>query len=210
MIQPPVPTKSGSGVAFSDASDGDVRGDDNSRIAFARRLGISERWATLTQVHGSKVIEVDRPGDQGEADAMFTSIAGLPMAIFTADCAGVVVRAPGAVGVAHAGWRGAASRVVEALVDAMRGAGFEPASAAIGPALGPCCLEVGPEVSARFDGFTARTSWDSESIDLAKAITAQLDGVEIWVANRCTLHQPGWFSHRRDGTLARMATIAWL
>ena len=210
MIQPPVPTTSGSGVAFSDASDGDVRGDDSRRAALAHRLGISDRWATLTQVHSSKVVEVDRPGDQGEADAMFTSIAGLPLAIFTADCAGVVVHAPGAVGVAHAGWRGAASRVVEALVDAMRGAGFEPASAAIGPALGPCCLEVGPEVSARFDGFTARTSWDSESIDLGKAITVQLDGVEVWAANRCTLHESGWFSHRRDGTPARMATIAWL
>ena len=210
MIQPPVPTKSGSGVAFSDASDGDVRGDDTRRAALARRLGISDRWATLTQVHGSKVVEVDRPGDHGEADAMFTSIAGLPLAIFTADCAGVVVRAPGAVGVAHAGWRGAATRVAEALLTAMRGAGFEPASAAIGPAVGPCCLEVGPEVSARFDGFTARTSWDSESIDLGKAITAQLDGLEIWAASRCTLHEPGWFSHRRDGTLARMATIAWL
>ena len=210
MIQPPVPTKSGSGVAFSDASDGDVRGDDTRRAALARRLGISDRWATLTQVHGSRVVEVDRPGDHGEADAMFTSIAGLPLAIFTADCAGVVVHGPGAVGVAHAGWRGAATRVAEALLTAMRGAGFEPASAAIGPAVGPCCLEVGPEVSARFDGFTARTSWDSESIDLGKAITAQLDGLEIWAASRCTLHEPGWFSHRRDGTLARMATIAWL
>lgn len=210
MIQPPVPTMSGRGVAFSDASDGDVRGDANRRTALARRLGISDRWATLTQVHGSNVVEVDRPGDQGEADAMFTSIAGLPLAIFTADCAGVVVQAPGAVGVAHAGWRGAASRVVEALTNAMRAAGFEPASAAIGPALGPCCLEVGPEVSALFDGFTARTSWDTESIDLAKAITSQLAGLEIWMADRCTRHEPGWFSHRRDGTLARMATVAWL
>jgi polyphenol oxidase len=210
MILPPVPTMSGGGVAFSDASDGDVRSDDVRRTDLARRLGISDRWATLTQVHGADVVEVDRSGDQGEADAMFTSVTGLPLAIFTADCAGVVVQAPGAVGVAHAGWRGAASRVVEALVTRMRGAGFEPASAAIGPALGPCCLEVGPEVSARFDGFTARTSWDSESIDLELAITSQLGGLKVWAANRCTLHEPGWFSHRRDGTLARMATIAWL
>jgi hypothetical protein len=197
-------------VAFSDASDGDVHSDDARRADLARRLGISDRWATLTQVHGSKVVEVDRPGLQGEADAMFTATSGLPLAIFTADCAGVVVQAPGAVGVAHAGWRGAASGVVEALVTGMRRAGFEPATAAIGPALGPCCLEVGPEVSARFDGFTARTSWDSESIDLEQAITSQLGGMKVWAANRCTLHEPGWFSHRRDGTVARMATIAWL
>ncbi len=210
MIQPPAPTRSGSGVAFSDASDGDVRGDVARRADLARRLGISDRWATLTQVHGSKVVEVDRGGDQGEADAMFTSIPGLPLAIFTADCAGVVVQAPQAVGVAHAGWRGAASGVVEALITGMRHAGFEPVSAAIGPALGPCCLEVGPEVIARFGGFTANTSWGSQSIDLGRAVEAQLGGVEVWAAGRCTLHESGWFSHRRDRTIARMATIAWL
>jgi len=210
MIRPPVPTMSGGGVAFSDAAEGDVRGDDLSRADLARRLGITDRWATLTQVHGSKVVRVDQPGDQGEADAMFTSIAGLPLAIFTADCAGVVVRAPGAVGVAHAGWRGAAGGVVEALIKDMRGAGFDPGSAAIGPALGPCCLEVGPEVSARFDGFTATTSWGAPSVDLWAAIGAQLHGLEIWTAGKCTLHEPGWFSHRRDGALARMATVAWL
>jgi len=210
MILPPVPTKSGSGVAFSDASDGDLRGDQARRSDLARRLGISDRWATLSQVHGSKVVEVVRPGDQGEADAMFTAISGLPLAIFTADCAGVVVQAQEAIGIAHAGWRGAVSGVVEALLIGMRRAGFEPASASIGPALGPCCLEVGPEVSARFDGFTANTTWGSGSIDLGRAIEAQLGGLEIWAAGRCTLHEPGWFSHRRDRTLARMATIAWM
>lgn len=210
MILAPVPTRSGGGVAFSDASDGDVRGDAARRTDLARRLGISDRWATLTQVHGSNVVEVDRPGDQGEADAMFTSVGALPLAIFTADCAGVVVQAPGAVGVAHAGWRGAASGVVAALVSGMQAAGFHPVSAAIGPSLGSCCLEVGPEVSDRFDGFTARTSWGSESIDLVQAISSQLGGLNVWVADRCTLHEPGWFSHRRDRSLARMATIAWL
>jgi hypothetical protein len=197
-------------VAFSDASDGDVRSDEVRRTDLARRLGISDRWATLTQVHGSNVLEAHRPGDQGEADAMFTSVTVLPLVIFTADCAGVVVQAPGAVGVAHAGWRGAANRVVAALVTAMRDAGFDPVSAEIGPALGPCCLEVGPEVSARFEGFTAQTSWGSESIDLEQAVTSQLGGLDVWAANKCTLHEPGWFSYRRDRTIARMATIAWL
>jgi hypothetical protein len=141
---------------------------------------------------------------------MFTSKTGLPLAIFTADCAGVVVRAPGAVGVAHAGWRGAANGVVAALIADMRRAGFEPSGAAVGPALGPCCLEVGPEVSARFEGFTTNTSWGSPSIDLGKAVMAQLGGLEIWATARCTFHEPGSFSHRRNRTLARMAAIGWL
>jgi YfiH family protein len=210
MIEPPVPTKSGGGVAFSDASDGDLRADPDRRSELARRLGIPDRWATLTQVHGSRVVEVNEPGDHGEADAMFTSRTGLPLAIFTADCAGVVVHAHRAVGVAHAGWRGAAEGVVATLIAAMRRAGFEPYSAAIGPTLGSCCLEVGPEVSTRFEGFTSNTSWGSPSIDLGKAVVAQLDGIATWTAARCTMHEPGSFSHRRDRTLARMAAIGWL
>ena len=197
-------------MAFSDAADGDVRNDHSRRADLARRLEVSDRWATVEQVHGSHVVEVDEPGDHGQADAMFTSRAGLPLAIFTADCAGVAVLARGAVGVAHAGWRGAADRVVEALVLRMRAAGYEPFSAAIGPTIGPCCLEVGPEVIARFDGFTSSTSWGSPSIDLERAIEAQLGGLKTSVTGSCTRHLPGWFSHRRDRTPARMATIAWM
>ena len=208
MIQPPVPT--GSGVAFSDASDGDIRGNDPQRTELARRLGIPDRWATVDQVHGWRVVNVDKPGHQGEADAMFTSRKGLPLAIFNADCAGVVLQAPGAVGVAHAGWRGTAGGVVSALIADMRRAGFQPTSAQIGPTLGPCCLEVGPEVSGQFGEFTASTSWGSTSINLEEAIKKQLDGIETWVAKICTMHEPGWFSFRRDRTMARMATVVWM
>ena len=208
MIQPPVAT--GAGVAFSDASDGDIRGDNGQRTDLARRLGIPDRWATVDQVHGRQVVEVDEPGPQGKADAMFTTTRGLPLAIFTADCAGVVLHAPGAVGLAHAGWRGAAAGVVSALMTDMRRAGFEPTSAEIGPTIGPCCLEVGPEVSDQFREFTAMTSWGSTSINLEEAIKQQLDGLETWVSGICTMHEPGWFSFRRDRTMARMATVAWL
>ena len=210
MIHPPLPTASGGGVAFSEASDGDIRGNEARRSQLARRLGIPERWATLDQVHGSRVVEADGPGCLGEADAMFTSSKGLPLAIFSADCAGVVVHAPGAVGLAHAGWRGAASGVVSALITEMRRAGFKPASAQIGPTLGACCLEVGPEVIGQFGEFTATTSWGSASINLEEAIKKQLTGLEIWVAGICTMHESGWFSFRRNRTMARMATVVWM
>lgn len=210
MIRRPAPGGSGGGVAFSDASDGDLRNDRARRADVAQRLDISARWATVAQVHGSGVVEVDGPGDQGEADAMFTSRAGLPLAIFTADCAGVALLARGAVGVAHAGWRGLANGVVEALALRMRASGNEPVSAAIGPSIGPCCLEVGPEVAAQFEGFTSSTSSGSPSIDLLRAIEDQLGGLETWSAGSCTRHSPGWFSHRRDRTPDRMATIAWI
>jgi purine-nucleoside/S-methyl-5'-thioadenosine phosphorylase / adenosine deaminase len=210
MIQARVPTVSGGGVAFSDAADGDIRGSEAERTAFAKRLGITDRWATVEQVHGSRVVEVDVPGDHGQADAMFTSSPGLPLAIFTADCAGVAIHAPGALGLVHAGWRGVARGVVSALVTEMRGAGFEPAMAQIGPSIGPCCFEVGPEVSGQFGEFIATTSWGSTSINLEEAIKEQLDGLEVWSMGTCTMHEPAWLSFRRDRTMGRMATVAWM
>ncbi|MGH8928500.1 MAG: laccase domain-containing protein [Acidimicrobiia bacterium] len=227
MIRPPAPTirsgsgRSGSGqpgsgrqwdwgAAFSDASEGDLRQDLEARGRFAARLGIPSEWAIVAQVHGARVLEVDQPGEAGEGDAMFTTSVGVPLAVFTADCAGVVLGAEGAVGVAHAGWRGAAAGVVGALADRMRGAGYEPRIAAIGPTIGSCCLEVGPEVSAELGGFTSETSWGTPSVDLIRSISSQLPGVEIWRADVCTRHQAGWYSHRSDRTLKRMAALGWL
>ena len=53
-----------------------------------------------------------------------------------------------AVAVLHAGWRGLAEGVVDAGVRAL---GSGPTAAIVGPAVGPCCYEVGPDVSALFD-----------------------------------------------------------
>jgi copper oxidase (laccase) domain-containing protein len=37
-----------------------------------------------------------------------------------------------------------------------------------------------------------------------------LDGIEVWVADACTFHEEKWFSHRRDATARRLATVGWL
>lgn len=207
MIRPP----GWDGVAFSDRADGDLRGDPGARERAAHALEISEDWAMVRQVHGNVVKRVSRPGEAGEADALWTTQSGLPVAVFTADCFGVVLVAPGAVGVAHAGWRGADSDVVHRLVDEMSGSGHAPSRAAIGPGIGPCCFEVGPEVAERFEARQiAETTWGTTSVDLPDVVTAQLGGLEVWSSDSCTFHEEGWFSHRQDGTSARMAAIGWL
>lgn len=198
------------GVAFTSAVDGDLRSDEVARRHVSVLLGISPRWATVRQVHDIGVVEATDPGDLGEADALFTSRPGIPLAVFTADCLGVVVRGDGGVGVAHAGWRGMAAGVVGALVNAMMSAGLRPAQAFLGPAIGPCCFEVGEEVSHRFPEEVARTSWGTTSVDLVAAARRQLAGLEVWASGRCTMHQPDLFSYRVDATPARMAAIAWV
>lgn len=57
------------------------------------------------------------------------------------------------IGAAHAGWKGALTGVVEALVAAMEALGARRAniSAALGPTIGQKSYEVGPEFFARFE-----------------------------------------------------------
>ena len=198
------------GVAFSERSDGDIRNDVAARGAVAAQLGVSEDWAEVSQVHGDRVVRVSAPGKSGEADALWTTESGLPLAIFTADCYGVAILADHAVGVAHAGWRGAASGVVPRLREEMSASGHHPSRAAVGPGIGSCCFEVGPEVAEVFTDGAAKTSWGTTSVDLPAVLAGQLGGLETWMADGCTRHEPGWFSHRADGTRERLASIVWL
>lgn len=205
MIRPP----HGAGAAFSEASDGDVRNDVAARASLSEALGISESWAMVRQVHGGDVVEASEPGWQGEADALWTPVKGLPLAVFTADCFGIVLKAPKAVGVAHAGWRGTKAGVIEELRSRMTESGHMPRWAAVGPGIENCCFEVGPEVSEQFPADTAVTTWETPSVDLEKAIGRQLEGIDVWVAGHCTRHEEGWFSHRRDATTKRLAAVGW-
>jgi hypothetical protein len=206
MIRPP----GFRGAVFGDASDGDGRSHHESRVAIATSLGIAMDWAWMHQVHGRGVVRVTAAGPQGDADAAFTSEPGLPLAVYTADCYPVVVEADGAVGIAHSGWPGTAGGVVPALLDAMTAAGFRPARAAVGPGIGACCFEVGPEVAARFPDNQGQTSWGTTSVDLAGAIAGALSGLEVWVSGGCTMSDDGYHSHRRDGTAERQVAVAWL
>ena len=198
------------GAAFTLEADGDQK-NPAMRESISLKLGISSDWATVRQVHGTRVVEVNRPGQvEKEADALFTRVAGLVVAVMAADCAGVVVGGRGGVGVAHAGWRGVSAGVVVSLMEAMRSAAVGPAWAAVGPFIGPCCFEVGPEVARRFLSQGALSRQGKPSVDLGGVLAEQLGDLPTWWSERCTVHQPGCFSHRRDRTSGRMAAVGWI
>lgn len=206
MIRPdPLP-----GVAFGDAADGDPRRDQAARERLASALGIGAEWAWVRQVHGATVVRATGPGVLGEADAIFTTVTGLPLAVGIADCFPVVLVAEGGIGIAHAGWRGVVAGVIPQLRAAMIAAGVVPYRAAIGPGIGPCCLEVGPEVAAQFPGFVTTTSRGTAGVDLPAAVRSQLVGLQVWESGVCTMSDPGYRSFRRDGTAERQAGVAWL
>ncbi len=153
---------------------------------------------------------METAGRAGEGDALFTTTPQLPLAVFTADCLPIVLEADGGAGIAHAGWRGVEARVISRLREAMEAAGLRVVRAALGPGIGPCCFEVGPEVAARFGRWESATDWGTPSVDLWSAAADQLDGLDIWAAGTCTHCNSSFLSHRRDRTTRRMAGLAWM
>jgi YfiH family protein len=126
----------------------------------AKSIGARE-VARLNQVHGNAVMAVRRGrlrSDQPvDADVLVSDDPAVAIAVRAADCVPLLLadRATGAVAAVHAGWRGTAARAAVAAVDAMaREFGSRPAdlTVAIGPSIGPCCYEVGPEL---VDAFAA-------------------------------------------------------
>lgn len=177
--------------------------------------GIAPAW--LRQIHSRRVVDA-RPGDNGEGDALVTSETGLALGIITADCVPVLFAASGRTAAAHAGWRGLASRLLPATLERLGVPGRE-LTAWIGPAIGPCCYEVGSEVASEVaaasrDRVIRPGSRGLPHLDLQAAAAVQLQecGVEdvrrVAVCTRCAADR--LWSYRRDGKAAgRNLSLIW-
>jgi len=205
MIRPP----GFRGAAFETGAPSDARTDPDRRRALAATLGIPTAWASAHQVHGANVIEAQGSGVLGDADALVTVVTNLPLVVATADCLPIIVEGSQSVAVIHAGWRGLAAGVVDRTLDRVRALGDEPVRAAIGPAIGPCCFEVGVEVTARFPDHVRTTTWGTASVDLAAAASDALEGLEVWRSSRCTRTDPELRSYRGGDLTRRQVAIAW-
>jgi polyphenol oxidase len=197
---------------FDRASDGVYRAEALSNFdwlehGFGTRLAAGwprlERLATAKQVHSNHVLVVQAGGKQGEGDALISTVPGIGLAIRTADCLPILMADPKnrAVAAVHAGWRGVVCEVVAKTVDAMTqhfGTRPEDLVVAIGPGIGPCCFEVGPEVAVEF-GLSGRAK-----VDLVQTTCRQLgrNGVntgQIFSSGLCTYCDAALFeSYRRD------------
>lgn len=206
MILPP----GFNGAVFGEAGDGDPRSDPDARRRFATAIGIPDSWSWANQVHGSTVLAVDAPGPAGDGDGLLTESPGLAIAVGTADCVPVIIEGDHTTALVHAGWRGMAEGVVRAGVSRMVAAGDRPRRAAIGPSIGPCCYEVGPEVIAALEPHVSTTSWGTASVDLWSAAAAQLADIDVWRSDVCTFTDHRFLSYRRDGTGDRQVSVAWL
>ena len=143
------------------------------------------------------------------ADGHFTSDAGAALLVFCADCLPLALWGRGGVAMLHCGWRGLSAGILARGVDAI-----EATHAAIGPAIGPCCYQVGAEVSDAFAALGDRICRGSK-LDLnevARQLLAAAGVTAVESAAICTsCEERLFFSHRRDqGQTGRQAGIAWI
>jgi YfiH family protein len=202
-----------------------------NRRRFMSLLGGEGRWslAACWQVHGSDVRVVrsedeTRPpgggvGEEERCDAVVTDRPRVLVGVKTADCVPILLAdsRTGACAAVHAGWRGTVSRIVARALEGMSaeyGTRAGDVRAAIGPAAGGCCYEVGQEVVEAFQErlpnatelFTP-TRVGHALIDLQRANRDQLiaTGVPaeaIHIAPLCTMCRTDlFFSYRREKSL---------
>jgi polyphenol oxidase len=176
----------------------------------------TDRLMTVWQSHSPDVIMVQAAWDvhdPPEADAMVTRCPGLALAVLTADCTPILFADRGgrAVGVAHAGWKGALGGILEASVAAFEHHGVPPGdiNAVIGPTIGQANYEVGPEfydsflaedpANARF--FTASPRPGHYQFDLPGYVKMKLERLSLAAVEdlaSCTYgDETRFFSYRR-------------
>ena len=205
-----------------------IRTDDEpervveNRLRLCAAAGVDALSATMAwQRHGAVVRQavargIVTPGTVFDhCDGLWSDAPDQGMVLLTADCLPIaIVRTGGerpALALLHVGWRGLLGGIARNGVRALGGSG--PTAAVIGPAIGPCCYEVGEEVAAPFrEAFGPDVAvdgkldlWTSAERALRAAGCARVDRFDL-----CTACDPErFFSHRRDrGRTGRQGVIA--
>jgi len=194
---------------------------ENRRI-LRDRFDLPSEPVWINQTHSSICIDASLTNSNIEADASYTSRVGVVCAIMTADCLPVFVSKKNGtmVGIAHAGWRGLISGVIENLIRAFNSDGGNLV-VHLGPAISKDSFEVGDEVMRLFlakninfeRSFTIKNK--SNYLDLYDAAKVILEGLKIKSisgGDRCTFQESNdFFSYRRDGVNSgRMAHLIWM
>ena len=190
-------------------------GDDvekvlRNRKAFAEAVGVDANcFTTCQQVHGSKVTLVteelvgsgasDFANTIADTDALITNLTDVPLILFYADCVPVLFAdlESGAIGLAHAGWRGTVANIGVKTLAAMGEAfGTKPQNVlvGIGPSIGACCYEVDDFVRDQAQGYEeffaskggGKYQLDLWGMNVKQLVDAGVPAENIVVSGVCT------------------------
>ena len=214
---------------LSSMNIGTRRGDEREKVLknyeiLGKAIGFDPKKSVHTKQTHTDIVRIADESlwgaglykdDLSDCDALITNTPGTALVIFTADCTPILLYDPitGAVGAAHAGWRGTASdiggKTVKAMVDAF---GCNPANicAAIGPNIGKCCFEtdrdvpeaiytlLGEKCTPYITKKGEKYHLDLKQINACLLRRAGVRSVEI--SDLCTACNPELFwSHRKVG-----------
>ena len=216
MIYPDWPAPSNVHAAVSTRALGDMARGAPGRAKLRALVPAEPIW--LRQVHGTQVIDAEAASGEPQGDAAIARHPGTVCAVLVADCMPVMLcdAAGTVVGIAHAGWRGLAAGVLEAVVERM-GVSPEEQLAWLGPAIGPRVYEVGANVRAAFPGHDAAFSaarpghWLLDLYAVARQRLAARGVRRMFGGQHCTYSEAErFYSYRRERTAARMAAVIWL
>lgn len=216
-------------------------GSDGAMAARGRlceALGLPfDSLTSPAQIQGAEVVPLEL-GDIGGGrdgrgsaipfvDGLITDRPSVPLILMSADCPLICAYDPDrpALGAAHAGWQGTFAGIAAHMVRLMQreyGSRPERLRVGIAPSAGPCCYEVGPEVRriartrmpdadacfAERGGRLLLDLWRANTLHL---IAAGVSPDHIETPGLCTICNPQFWSHRRDGaTAGRSALIVAL
>jgi polyphenol oxidase len=194
--------------------DDPERAEENRRIVCAAVGADLDKLALNYQVHSDRVLPAARGQRDTPADGLWTDEPGVPLLAMSADCLPLALaRIDGTptVAVLHAGWKGLLAGIVANGVAALGGT----VAAAIGPAIGPCCYEVGEEVAAPYRARFGEDVMHDRNLDLwtsAERALREAGVHDVTRFDRCTsCEEESFFSHRRDnGVTGRQGVIAYV
>lgn len=199
----------GARVLVGTRRDGDFRPHSPGHLDRRRRLD-PLAWTLLGEEHGTTVRVVESAGqwDGATGDALVTARTDAVLGLWVGDCAPVALLGDHVVAAVHCGWRGLRDGVLDRALDAL---GESPSVAVIGPRIGSCCNEFGPDdlvdMVDRF-GPEVRTSdaHGRPSLDLLGCITvglARRSRARVIDCGWCTRCRADLFWSHRRGDLER-------
>ena len=174
------------------------------------------------QIHGAEIaiIESHNSDFSGEADGAVTSLDDVCLTVTTADCLPIIFADPasGLISAVHVGWRSFVGGILERYFElsTQLGADINSTRVVIGPGIGSCCFEVGPDVAVLFDEQYIERRENRCFIDLWKAAGNKIESLGVVKANmsgisECTYcHAEKYYSYRRDKhTQVQMVTFIY-
>jgi polyphenol oxidase len=151
---------------------GFTKWDDAKRVSANRGKFVSALDAgkmplvTMRQFHSDVIHLITAQCTEApNGDALISNVSGILLGVQTADCVPILLADTKrhAVAAIHAGWRGTLARIVVKTLGRMRmefGTQARDVVAALGPAIGQSCYEVGADVAQAFaNQFPPAADW---------------------------------------------------